>query len=75
MLSMPVTRYWSMLEKGGIFLPLRDVDFFRARLTVLNDAVAWDIDGTRDPGTCVDLDPWEMSETCPVVDDPLCEVS
>ena len=75
MLSMPVTRYWSMLEKGGVFLPLRDVDFFRARLTVLNDAVAWDIDGTRDPGTCVDLDSWEMYETCPVVDDPLCEVS
>ena len=33
--------------------------------------MAWDIDGTRDPGTCVDLDPCEMYETCPVVDDPL----
>ena len=64
-----------LLEKGGVFLPLRDVDFFRTRLTVLNDAVAWDIDGTRDPGTCVDLDPCEMYETCPIVDDPLREVS
>ena len=64
-----------LLKKGGVFLPLRDVDFFRTRLTVLNDAVAWDINGTRDPGTCIDLDPCEMYETCPVVDDPLREMS
>ena len=64
-----------LLEKGGVFLPLRDVDFFRTRLTVLNDAVTWDIDGTKDPGTCVDLDPCEMYKNCPAVDDPLREVS
>ena len=29
-----------LLEKGGVFLPLRDVEFFRTRLTVFNDAVA-----------------------------------
>ena len=63
-----------LLEKGGVFLPLQDVDFFRTRLTVLNDAVAWDIDGTRDPRTCVDLDPCEMYATCPVVDNPLREL-
>ena len=64
-----------LLEKGGVFFPLRDAEFFRTRLTVLNDAVAWDIDGSRDPSTCVDLDPCEMYETCPVVDVPLCEAS
>lgn len=64
-----------LLEKGGVFLPLRDGEFFRTRLIVLNDTVAWDIDGTRNPGTCVDLDPHEIYETCPVVDDPLREVS
>lgn len=64
-----------LLEKGGVFLPLRDVAYFRTRLTVLNNAVAWDIDGTREPGTCVDLDPCEMYESCPVVDNPLREVS
>ena len=37
-----------LLEKGGVFLALRDEEFFRTRLTVLNDAVAWDIDGTRE---------------------------
>ena len=60
-----------LLEKGGVFLPLCDAEFFRTRLTVLNDSVAWDIDGTRNPGTCIDLDPCEMYETCPIVDYPL----
>ena len=64
-----------LVKKGGVFLPLRDEEFFRTRLTVLNDAVAWDIDGTRYPRTCVDLDPCEIYETCPVVDNPLREVS
>lgn len=64
-----------LLEQGGVFLPLRDMDFFRKRLTVINDAVAWDMDGTRDPRTCVDLDPCEIYETCPIVDDPLQDVS
>ena len=63
-----------LLEKGGVFAPLRDAEFFRERLTVLNDSVAWDIDGNRDPCTCVDLDPCELYETCSVVDDPLKEV-
>ena len=63
-----------LLEKGGVFAPLRDPEFFRDRLTVLNDAVAWDVDGNRDPYTCVDLDPCELYESCPVVADPLREV-
>lgn len=35
--------------------------------------VAWDIDGTRDPHTCIDLDPCDLYESCPVVEDPLKE--
>lgn len=42
----------TLVQKGGVFTPLRDADFFRDRLTVVNDTVAWDMDGTRDPGTC-----------------------
>ena len=30
-------------------------------------------DGNRDPCTCVDLDPCELYETCPIVEDPLRE--
>ncbi len=62
-----------LIQKGGVFLPLQDKNFFRTHLTVLNDAVAWDMDGTRDPCTCIDLDPCEMYESSPVVDDPLFE--
>lgn len=62
-----------LLEKGGIFSPLRDADFFRERLTVINDTVAWDMDRTRDPSTCIDLDPCELYDSCPVVEDPLKE--
>ena len=64
-----------LVKKGGVFLPLRDREFFCTRLTVLTDTVAWDIDGTRKPETCIDLDPCEIYETCPIVDDPLREVS
>lgn len=64
----------TLIEQGGVFLPLLNEDFFRTCLTVLNDAVAWDMDGTRDPRTCIDLDPCEMYETCPIVEDPLREV-
>lgn len=63
-----------LIQKGGFFSPLQDVDFFRNHLTVINDTVAWDIDGTRTPCTCIDLDPCELYETCPIVDDPMKDV-
>ena len=63
----------TLVQKGGVFTPLRNADFFRDRLTVINDTVAWDMDGTRNPSTCVDLDPCELYDTCPVVNDPLRE--
>ncbi len=63
-----------LVRKGGVFAPLQDANFFRDRLTVINDTVAWDIGGTRDPCTCVDLDPCELYESCPIVEDPLKEV-
>jgi len=63
-----------LVRKGSVFVPLQDAEFFRDRLTVINDTVAWDIDGTRDPCTCVDLDPCELYESCPIVEDPLKEV-
>lgn len=59
-----------MLEKGGIFEPLRDETLFRERLTVLNDTVAWDMSGNMDPAECIDIDPFTIAES-PVVADPL----
>ena len=59
-----------LLAKGGVFAPLSDPVFFRERLTVLNDTVAWDIAGNRDETACVDLDAFEIFATAPIVDDP-----
>ena len=65
----------SLIASGGVFEKLRDLTFFRDRLTVMNDAVAWDVTGDRDASQCIDLDPCETYETSPVVADPLAGVA
>lgn len=60
-----------LIARGGVFAPLADPAFFEARLTVLNDTVAWDMTGDRDETACVDLDPCGIFETAPIVEDPL----
>ena len=47
-----------LLQQGGVFEPMRD-------------PAAWDVSGDMDPCNCIDLDPIELYETCPVVVDPL----
>ena len=49
-----------LIEKGGVFAPLRDAGIFCSALTVMNDTVAWDITGKRDPSDCIDLDPFTI---------------
>ncbi|MCL2255221.1 MAG: DUF2442 domain-containing protein [Lachnospiraceae bacterium] len=61
----------SLVNIGGVFAPLKDAELFRDKLTVINDTVAWHVDGNYDPRTCIDLDPCELYESCPIVDDPL----
>lgn len=51
----------SMLDKG-VFQPLRDIALFRDALTVLNDTVAWDLSGRRNPSDCIDIDPFTVYE-------------
>ncbi len=59
-----------LIAEGGVFAKLADEVFFRERLTVMNDTVAWDISGTRDETQCIDLDPCRLYEY-PIVGDPL----
>jgi len=59
-----------LIAKGGVFTQIADPKFFRERLTVLNDTVAWDITGDRDGTVCVDIDPFQIFETGQIVDDP-----
>lgn len=45
-----------LLEKP-IFSKLKDLHFFINHCTILNDTLAWDIDGNRDSFNCIDIDP------------------
>ena len=60
-----------LIDRGGVFAQLADDAFFRDRLTVLNDAVAWDVAGSFDPTSCIDLDPLTTYDESTVVRDPL----
>lgn len=42
-------------------------------MTVLKDTGACDLNSTRNLAACIDLDPCELYESCPVVEDPLKE--
>lgn len=50
-----------MLEKE-VFRPLKDIDVFIKTCTVLNDTLAWDIQGNRDNTACLDIDPDTLYE-------------
>lgn len=59
------------IERGNLFEKLKDRDFFES-VTVMNNTVAWDLSGTRDPYNCIDIDPCMIGE-CQIVADPLAE--
>jgi len=59
-----------LIKHGTIFEPLLDIDFFKSKLAIINDTIAWDIGGSRDSRKCIDLDPLVIFEQ-PVVEDPL----
>lgn len=58
------------LVNQGVFQPLKNIDKFQETCTVLNDTLAWDLSGKRDPSDCLDLDPEELYESCPDVKEP-----
>lgn len=57
------------LIKEGVFTQLQDIKLFMNTCTVLNDTLAWDINGTYDEEKCFDLDQIELYETCPTVEE------
>ncbi len=58
------------LVTKGVFQELKDKAKFKETCTVLNDTLAWDLSGRRDPEDCLDLDPEKLYETCPEVEEP-----
>ena len=50
-----------MIEKE-VFHPLKDIDIFIDTCTVMNDTLAWDINGNWDNTMCIDIDPDTLYE-------------
>lgn len=48
--------------QGDVFKPLQDIHVFKETCTVLNDTLAWDLDGDRDTTKCIDIDPFTLYE-------------
>jgi hypothetical protein len=63
-----------LIKEGTVFALLKDIQIFESRLTVMNDTVAWDIKGNRDPYDCIDIDPVTIFES-PAVEDPLSSIA
>ena len=59
-----------LIRPGTVFEPLHDTAFLKSKLAVINDTVAWDIGGNRNPRKCVDLDPLVIYQQ-PAIADPL----
>jgi hypothetical protein len=59
-----------LLKPGTVFEPLMDSTVFKEKLTIINDTVAWDMGGSRNPRKCIDIDPFTIFEQ-PAVADPL----
>ena len=45
-----------LLEKP-VFRQIKDMDIFLGSCTVMNNTLAWDLSGNRDPSECIDIDP------------------
>lgn len=59
-----------LLKPDTVFAQLIDKDVFSGKLAVINNTVAWDMGGNRDPEKCVDIDPFDVF-AAPSVPDPL----
>jgi hypothetical protein len=51
----------SLLGKK-VFEVLNDKSVFMETCTVMNNTLAWDIEGNRDASTCIDIDPQTLYE-------------
>lgn len=59
----------SDLIDKGIFTKIKDINIFKESCTVLNGTLAWDLDGDYNESTCLDIDPIEIYENYPDVNE------
>ncbi|GMO55835.1 MAG: DUF2442 domain-containing protein [Treponemataceae bacterium] len=57
-----------LLKPDTVFEPLMDIKTFKDKAAVINDTVAWDLGGNRNPWKCIDIDPFVIFEQRPVSD-------
>ena len=58
-----------LIKPETVFEPLSDINIFKTKLAIINNTVAWDIKGNRDPQKCIDLDPFVIFDL-PRVQEP-----
>ncbi|MFP4015302.1 MAG: DUF2442 domain-containing protein [Chitinispirillaceae bacterium] len=58
------------LVTKGVFRQLKSNVVFKETCTVMNDTLAWDLSGRRDPSDCLDLDPEVLYQSCPDAQEP-----
>ncbi len=46
-----------LIEKGGVFEQLKDLDIFINTCTIMNDTLAWDVAGDYNEWECIDICP------------------
>ena len=63
-----------LIEKGGVFKKIADIDVFMRTCTVLNRTLAWDLSGRFDPTTCIDVDPEVIYQKGRDSQDPLAHI-
>lgn len=49
--------YMMLAKNQEMIRPLKDINFFMERCCILNNTLAWDIAGGKDPTKCLDIDP------------------
>ena len=59
----------SELIQQGIFTKLQDINVFKDTCTVLNGTLAWDLEGNYNESTCLDIDPFDIYEKSPEVEE------
>lgn len=59
-----------LINKDGVFKVLADESIFQNKITVINNAVSWDLNGERDEYNCIDIDPFFVFESPIVTDIP-----
>lgn len=57
-----------LIKPDTVFAPMADIEFFKDRLTVIGETVAWDISGDRNEYECVDIDVETIFDSPPVAD-------